>query len=305
MKRRWVLREADAMNLPYTERSVDLVIGSPPYCDARNYGIGAQRTVRDWVQWMLEITAESLRVCDGAVIWVVSGVTRKRTYWPAVEGLAWRWFDEGWGEDGAGQHSDGSAYRPCFWHRVGIPGSGGDQWFRSDVETCLCFKRRGPLPWTDNTANGHPPKWAPGGQMSHRMKNGERLNMKTKMSLGGKRYTKTEPAGHKRVQVYLPPAKANPGNLIDGFPVGGGRMGHDLAHENEAPFPVKVPAWFIASLCEPDGIVLDPFCGSGTTGQAALELGRRFIGVDIRAGKGGLDTARRRLTEVERNISKA
>jgi DNA modification methylase len=29
------------------------------------------------------------------------------------------------------------------------------------------------------------------------------------------------------------------------------------------------------------GVVLDPFCGSGSTGVAAVGLGRRFLGVDI------------------------
>ena len=29
------------------------------------------------------------------------------------------------------------------------------------------------------------------------------------------------------------------------------------------------------------GIVLDPFCGTGTTGEAAIKLGRRFIGIDL------------------------
>lgn len=29
------------------------------------------------------------------------------------------------------------------------------------------------------------------------------------------------------------------------------------------------------------GIVLDPFCGSGTTGAVALKMGRRFIGIDL------------------------
>jgi site-specific DNA-methyltransferase (adenine-specific) len=31
----------------------------------------------------------------------------------------------------------------------------------------------------------------------------------------------------------------------------------------------------------PAGLVLDPFCGSGSTGKAALLEGLRFVGVDL------------------------
>lgn len=36
----------------------------------------------------------------------------------------------------------------------------------------------------------------------------------------------------------------------------------------------------VAASCPADGLVLDPFAGSGTTGAACLELGRRFVLVD-------------------------
>lgn len=90
MTPQWRLIKADATSLPLEDQSVDLVVGSPPYCDARTYGIGAQRDAREWVDWMLLVTAEALRVSRGAVVWIVGGITRDRTYWPAVEGLAWR-----------------------------------------------------------------------------------------------------------------------------------------------------------------------------------------------------------------------
>ena len=44
---------ADAAALPLPDRSVDLVFGSPPYCDARTYGIKAQRGCLEWVEWLM------------------------------------------------------------------------------------------------------------------------------------------------------------------------------------------------------------------------------------------------------------
>jgi modification methylase len=46
------------------------------------------------------------------------------------------------------------------------------------------------------------------------------------------------------------------------------------------PFPVEIPKRLIESSCPHDGRVLDPFCGSGTTGVAAMLTGREFIGID-------------------------
>lgn len=43
--------------------------------------------------------------------------------------------------------------------------------------------------------------------------------------------------------------------------------------------PVGVMRW-LCSLCEPNGLILDPFAGSGTTGVAAVLDGYRFIGVE-------------------------
>lgn len=44
--------------------------------------------------------------------------------------------------------------------------------------------------------------------------------------------------------------------------------------------PVGVMEWCIGHLPEPSEIILDPFMGSGTTGVAAVQMGRRFIGIE-------------------------
>lgn len=44
--------------------------------------------------------------------------------------------------------------------------------------------------------------------------------------------------------------------------------------------PLEVMRWAVGHLPEPNQVILDPFMGSGTTGVAALQLGRSFIGVE-------------------------
>lgn len=49
-----------------------------------------------------------------------------------------------------------------------------------------------------------------------------------------------------------------------------------------APFPMALAAECIARSTKANDIVLDPFCGSGTVGEAAKRMQRGFIGIDIK-----------------------
>ena len=48
-----------------------------------------------------------------------------------------------------------------------------------------------------------------------------------------------------------------------------------------ATYPTALVKPCILAGCPQDGIVLDPFFGAGTTGVAALELGRQYLGIEI------------------------
>lgn len=48
------------------------------------------------------------------------------------------------------------------------------------------------------------------------------------------------------------------------------------------PKPLKIARVLVKRLCPPNGTVLDPFSGYGTFGVASAQLGRNFIGFEIR-----------------------
>lgn len=51
--------------------------------------------------------------------------------------------------------------------------------------------------------------------------------------------------------------------------------------QHPARFPVQLPEFFIKFLTEPNDFVVDIFAGSNTTGQAAENLGRRWLSIDM------------------------
>jgi DNA modification methylase len=79
------------------------------------------------------------------------------------------------------------------------------------------------------------------------------------------------------------------------------RNKRDVWHINTVPysgahfaaFPPKLAQTCILAGCPENGIVIDPFFGSGTTGLAAKQLRRRYIGIELNAEFCGL--ARERI----------
>lgn len=73
-----------------------------------------------------------------------------------------------------------------------------------------------------------------------------------------------------------------------------------LKQQHPAVFPDKIPYDLIDCFCPPNGIVLDPFMGSGSTAVAAKRLGRNYLGFDI--SKEYCTLANKRLTQTSRSL---
>jgi hypothetical protein len=269
--------------------SCNYLLTSVPYEDRRDYGMRFNLKDEAFVAWVVEIVRAALIPVIGMVsINLLPGITRDHRnngchYLIAADLL---------------RTSPPVAMRRDIPHvRYGRPGSGGGDWFRNDWEPVLNFTRGGPLPWSDQTACGKPPKYKPGGA-----------------------FTYNRPDGSREYRPYKGVAIANPGDVLFketytrqevaellGLAgdvvygrVGGGRMGDELAHQNEAAMTEDLPARLIPSLCPPGGIVIDSCCGSGTTGAVAVKLNRRFLGCDIRLDQ--VKLAKERISKTQPDL---
>jgi len=107
---------------------------------------------------------------------------------------------------------------------------------------------------------------------------------------------------NQMMKVFLKPAKKqnhpkgkNPGDFwsICTKPFKGAHF---------AVYPEEICVRPIKSSCPPDGVVLDPMCGSGTTLVVAKKLGRRFVGIEINPQY--CEMARKRLSAIPEKLTR-
>ncbi len=247
-----LIAQTDALRLPLADRSVDLVVCSPPYEDARSYGIDFALRGQAWVDWAVAGFRECLRVCRGLVAWVVEGRGSQTTSWSGVPALMMTDLIR----------SGVPIWKPPVYGRYSTPGR--FKVLRNLYELVVCSSNGRSLDGWDPTAMGDTPKCKPGGRTRPRLKDGSRNLARL---------------------AYKQPKRTNAGNLIWCGAAGGGNIGSKLAHQNEAPFPEKLAEFFIRSFCPPGGTVLDPFYGSGTKAAVAVRHGRRAVAFDLRASQ--------------------
>lgn len=85
-----------------------------------------------------------------------------------------------------------------------------------------------------------------------------------------------------------------PRRAMDGHTDAAGRGNH-----HASPKPISLMRWLVRLVTPPNGVVLDPFAGSGSTGAAAMLEGKRFLGIEadpamVRVARARVDYWRRK-----------
>ena len=294
--------DARAVLAGMPEGSANCIVTSPPYWGKRDYGVAGQYGHEDspaaYVATMREVFGEARRVlADDGTCWLNlgdsysasgGGATGMHAYLGEhltthraaglhtknLLGLPWRVAfalqDDGW-----------IVRNAIVWHKPNaMPESVRDRlscrhelvfllakspgyWFDLDPirEPHKTVRRHEPL--TTRGQRTHPPGHPP--DRTRRPKYGpDTPEVTTARRYGSRRHSRGHPNGRNPGDVWSIPTRPYRGPHF-------------------AAYPIDLPLRCIAAGCKPGGVVLDPFTGSGTTGLAAIQLGRRFTGIDLSA----------------------
>ncbi len=282
------------------DASVDCVVTSPPYWGLRDYGggaeqIGLEETPADYVEALRAVFAECARVLKPTgTCWVNLGdsyYSGKGTPHGVDLKQAGRTFRRN-----GGTALDGPSFGVPRKSLVGIPwrvafALQDDGWI---IRAENIWAKRNFMPEGsahDRTTRAHEQVF-----MFTRSPryfydaDAIREESDPEQEAHNQRYAKEYEAHTVKV-----PTRGQPGNVnsvgIHSRPGKGGRNARSVwtisstpsRHEHYASFPVELPRRCIAAGCPEGGVVLDPFSGTGTTGEAARRLGRRYIGIDTHA----------------------
>jgi DNA modification methylase len=290
--------------------SVDSVVTSPPYYGIRDYGfegqIGLEPTIDEYVAKLVLVFAEVKRVLktDGT-LWlnlgdsyaISGGKTQpQRDTSGGFSGA----INEKQGQQGYSKASGGHV-RPKTTSEVvkpkdliGIPwrvafALQADGWYlRQDI----IWSKPNPMPesvrdrctksheyifmltksakyYFDHKAIQEPLAASSAARYAHGFKD-KRTGTTKGMRVAGEAQPRGESVPTRNLEL---PTKRNKRSVwsITTKPFKGAHF---------AVFPIELPTLCLSAGCKPNGTVLDPFMGSGSTGVAAKNLGMSFIGIE-------------------------
>ncbi len=237
--------------------SVDLFFTSPPYADARRY---SQIHPDRYVEWFSPFAEAMLRATTETGSFVLniknrvaaSGQLRGQRH-PYVyelvlelQRMGWRWLET------------------YIWSKPNaIPGRFGPR-TKDSFEYVYHFAKGG-QPYFDLDAVRVP------------YRSSEQEIARRRRDRNGRRNTEAG-FGRDRRLTYNK-GGADPGNVIEVSQTYNQHWGPSGRHT--AVMPEGLAEFFVQAACPPDGLVVDPFAGSGTTVVVARRHGRRAGGVEL------------------------
>ncbi len=235
----------------YPDECIDLIVTSPPYADQRSTTYGGIHPDR-YVEWFLPRSAEFLRVLKPTGSFVLNIKEKavdgeRHTYVLelilALRKQGWLWTEE------------------YVWHKRNCyPGKWPNR-FRDAWERCLHFTKKRQFKMNQEAVMVPMGDWAQSRLKSLGKNDVVRYDSQVGNAFG------------KNIANWQGRDKAYPTNVLHLATECGNKR-------HSAAFPASLPRWFIELFSDSGDVVLDPFVGSGTTIDAAMELGRSVIGID-------------------------
>ena len=309
---------ANARDLPLGDASVDCIVTSPPYFNLRDFQagdgeIGVENTIAEYVQSLVEVGAELHRVLKGTgTLWIVIDDSRS--------GSNKGQLADGSHAPGKKQSSHrGTAHQPVRSKRQPLTGDsvtrwgGGDKWVEGmprknlmgiPERVALSLQEWGWI-WRDEIIwkKPNPMRSSAKDRTTHCH---EKIYMFSKAS---RYYYDIEAIGEPRrwydqrsasslvfgeAQERRKPGYEGRSRRSEAARERG-EIEKDWVHPlsvweirnpgyrgpHYATFPLELATKMVLAGCPPDGVVLDPFVGRGTTCIAAQAINRRSIGVDL------------------------
>ena len=251
-----------------TEASVKTCVTSPPYWGLRDYGnddqLGLESTPQEFVENLCKIFDEVRRVLtDDGTVWVNLGDTYADK---SLAGVPWRFAfamqDRGW-----------YLRQDIIWAKPNpMPESVTDRCTKSHEYVFLLTKN--PRYYFDHEAIKEPAIHA-----------NDRRNGKGRHTYTGKRAENDGLVQQSFVTVNDTRNKRSVWTVTT--------KGYKEAHF--AVYPTELIEPCIKAGSAEGDTVLDPFSGSGTTGEVALKLGRNYVGCELNPDYAKL--SERRITE--------
>ncbi len=224
------------------ENCVDLVVTSPPYAEQRK-DFYLSISEDEYPLWTVKWMEQCIRILkpSGSVAVVIRPHIHQGEISDYVLRTRLAVRECGWKE-----------CEELIWVKPNSPPLGSIKRPRRSWESVLWFSRTND-PFCCPKANGVP---------------SDRIGLESKKGVGEYKSGISAPKnGIARCRDYVE--------------VGTSDVDRAIGNTHPAQFPAKLAEWIIRLLCPENGLVLDPFVGSGTTAIACVSTQRDYIGIEI------------------------